>query len=508
MVFIPNRAGVSNAAQCIRLSKTCQYPDPPTTGPTGHPELDDRLRQMEQQLNETRASLSQTQAAITPATSLLSSSIQGPSQSFPQSFFLDVDLFTPLKMSHLAYSEQPSIQQIATSHIGTDHMALCESYFSTTQGTHGWLPMLSRKRLMNELRNNSTEVDSCQALLLLCMKLCSGSDDQPRESTCTSSNSCYGLRALHAIYPAAYLTIARAARLGALMGLYDRNNPQQLFERPETWTLREEQRRTWWAIFILDRFLSIETSGLPLSAPEPCPDELLPVNDEDWDEGKIVPSEPLYTQSFSYVTTVGMFARTCQAAHILGKVIRHKEARKLSQDVSSTLREAKSLHCALESLYVGIQESGLDGSSWQGIENSRFAGLALCFSARFLLYNQYGCNEIKGIVEREPIALETEMQSISLEGITFLTYFVARLAHMYRFQCPLFAQCYYYAATECAWFIKEDHEPAMLESLRYLVDDLERLGEQWAVGAEYIALLEQGGVLKLLDTGMDASNTA
>jgi hypothetical protein len=56
----------------------------------------------------------------------------------------------------------------------------------------------------------------------------------------------------HAIYPAAYLTIGRAARLATLMGWHDRT-AQQLFSHPETLTHREEQRRTWWAMFILDR---------------------------------------------------------------------------------------------------------------------------------------------------------------------------------------------------------------------------------------------------------------
>ncbi|SCN86734.1 uncharacterized protein FFM5_04002 [Fusarium fujikuroi] len=65
------------------------------------------------------------------------------------------------------------------------------------------------------------------------------------------------------------------------MSWHDRD-AQQLFKFADSWSKREEQRRTWWTIFVLDRFISMDTSGLPFSAPEPCPDELLPVNDEDW----------------------------------------------------------------------------------------------------------------------------------------------------------------------------------------------------------------------------------
>ncbi|SCO87244.1 uncharacterized protein FRV6_11371 [Fusarium oxysporum] len=65
------------------------------------------------------------------------------------------------------------------------------------------------------------------------------------------------------------------------MSWHDRD-AQQLFKFADSWSKREEQRRTWWTIFVLDRFISMDTSGLPFAAPEPCPDELLPVNDEDW----------------------------------------------------------------------------------------------------------------------------------------------------------------------------------------------------------------------------------
>jgi hypothetical protein len=57
----------------------------------------------------------------------------------------------------------------------------------------------------------------------------------------------------NAIYPAAYLTIGRASRLSSMIGMHSRKNARQLFVDPDTWSLREEQRRTWWAVFVLDR---------------------------------------------------------------------------------------------------------------------------------------------------------------------------------------------------------------------------------------------------------------
>ena len=57
----------------------------------------------------------------------------------------------------------------------------------------------------------------------------------------------------HGVLPTAYMTMSRAARLCALMGINDRSRKSQLFEPAETWTRREAERRTWWGVFIMDR---------------------------------------------------------------------------------------------------------------------------------------------------------------------------------------------------------------------------------------------------------------
>lgn len=58
----------------------------------------------------------------------------------------------------------------------------------------------------------------------------------------------------HGIYPAAYLTIGRAVRLATMIGLQSQIHAKQLFTGADTWTLCEEQRRTWWTVLMLDRY--------------------------------------------------------------------------------------------------------------------------------------------------------------------------------------------------------------------------------------------------------------
>lgn len=388
--------------------------------------------------------------------------------------------------------------------------------------------MISRKRLVFELNAQSPD-DYCLMLLILCIKLCMmDTEHQPKElplyavarSLCSAAESggFVSLRLLqslvllavyelsHAIYPAAFLTLGRAARLGMLMGFHDRKDAQQLFKPAETWTLREEQRRTWWAIFILDRFVNIDSS-LPPATPEPCQSELLPVNDIDWDNGTVVPSEPLYTKSFSSVTNVGSFAQTCQAAHMLSKVMRHTKARASSQDITELFPEAQHLHQALSSLHLSIENSSSDGTQSQTLEPSTFPALALCCSSRLVLYNQYACNEPLGLSTNGPIALETELQKVGLEGIRAIASSTSRLLARDTGACPFVARFLYHAATECAWFIKENHEQIMYDALEDILNELRSMSEHWGLAKEYISLLEQEEVLKLIGQDADVSSS-
>lgn len=195
-----------------------------------------------------------------------------PTQEFPLAFFLDSEDLVPQGVNSFSRSRHLDLHEIIAEYLEDDKTVLCEEYLSTV---HEWIPMVSRKRLFNELSSGSGDADGCLPILLLCMKAFSVRDgnyarDSPpyllARSLCSEAESAgfLSLRLVqslillavyelsHAIYPCAYSTLGRASRLGLLLGLHDRKN-NKLFKGAETWTLREEQRRTWWAIFLLDR---------------------------------------------------------------------------------------------------------------------------------------------------------------------------------------------------------------------------------------------------------------
>jgi hypothetical protein len=154
--------------------------------------------------------------------------------------------------------------------------SVCDTYLCTI---HTWLPIFSRKRLYSKVNDFNAEVDISLALLLLCMKLVSEVVPSGQREAATSSLYCIAkefyfkletsclisLQLLqsailisvyeigHGIYPAAYLSIGNAARLGFMIGLHDKANAAQLFKEADTWSLCEEERRAWWAVILLER---------------------------------------------------------------------------------------------------------------------------------------------------------------------------------------------------------------------------------------------------------------
>lgn len=186
---------------------------------------------------------------------------------------MDRDHLKPLKHNALALDKQSPIHQNALSLLSVNHATIRERYFTTV---HQWFPFISQKRLANTME--SPDSDGCEFLLVLCMQLNVVDLEEPAKDTLlyaaarslcalTETTGIVSLRLLQslvllavfemcqAIHPAAYLSIGRAARLGLLMGLHGPQGKDKLFKPAETWTLDEELRRTWWAVFVLDRYV-------------------------------------------------------------------------------------------------------------------------------------------------------------------------------------------------------------------------------------------------------------
>ncbi len=140
--------------------------------------------------------------------------------------------------------------------------------------------------------------------------------------------------------------------------------------------------------------------------------------------------------------------------------------------------------------------------SSQGVQDGRNqCAMALCCSAQFLLYSEYGCNEINGRPpSRERVALESEAQGVAIRGIELMaTVTVPEMARAVVQTStaaatrpiinPLLEHTMYYAATECACFIKESPVRNMYAALTQIVQGLEEMQSEWQVGGTCCIML-------------------
>lgn len=250
--------------QCVRLGKSCAYPL------KEHPEIMEDKDSLLQKIQHLEYQLEHARAGKIDDLGVFSSPLSAAPAPFPKSVILDAETFTTLPRGVLDVAGETPCKVIDA--IGIDPARFCDSYFA---GPHHWFPFLSRKRI--KLMTTLVESNPSAALLLISMKLLAGTlqpHEEPRTGLYQLTKEFIGsvedsgstslplvqaiiLTAIyelgHAIYPAAYLSISRAVRLSYLLGLHDKHYSTQMFKAPDTWTGCEEERRSWWALIILDR---------------------------------------------------------------------------------------------------------------------------------------------------------------------------------------------------------------------------------------------------------------
>ncbi|KAL4981918.1 hypothetical protein BDW68DRAFT_183027 [Aspergillus falconensis] len=217
-----------------------------------------------------------------------------------------------------------------------------DEFFETI---HPWMPIISKARFYDDyLRDNHHHHKVNVVLLLLAVRLIISNPTQdPRSGLYDWTKQFYqrvegsaapsilvlqanifiALYELgHGLYPNAYMTIGACARYMYVLGIKGTGsrNVSMNPPRPTSMIEVEERRRAWWAVVILDRFVNIAAPTRPFASPEPELDDLLPIDDEDWDSG-IVNASDLCTVGAPSTTRMSRFSLLCQAARVLGKVI-------------------------------------------------------------------------------------------------------------------------------------------------------------------------------------------
>ncbi|KAM5360703.1 hypothetical protein ACJZ2D_013581 [Fusarium nematophilum] len=300
----------------------------------------------------------------------------------------------------------------------------------------------------------------------------------------------------HAIYPAAFLTVGHCARLGHVLGIHDRRNVTPMFPTPMSWTAVEEIRRTWWGVIILDRFVNVGLPDRPFACEDARPEDLLPMEEALWDLGEqaVIPSLAVSSNTDLPATP---FARTCQAAHLLSRVLSHIRQGQTMRSAADYYSEGLQLHSILSSFRLALEQ--LVGNKEPDVLAVYSSALGICFSAFITLCDHHTCADLDD-VSGVGIPEQLRMQHLALQTLHELGAlawdFASRIGLMLEGQdgkgivSPFAAECLYAAATQYQWYIQETGKEELRPAVDAMKYTLKLIGRTWKVGEKYLAALE------------------
>lgn len=172
---------------------------------------------------------------------------------------------------------------------GGSPQRIVTSYY---QSVHQWLPIVCKRKVYERLINPLLPARVDSAFLLLCMSLlassCTGiQDPDVLPEYCAAIRYCMEIQRSglmtpeilqgcillsvyewsHAIYPAADLSMSMCLRYALSLGMGWKVARGEASK--SMWADGEEERRTWWAIYILERFVHLHDLSSSCAANPP-----------------------------------------------------------------------------------------------------------------------------------------------------------------------------------------------------------------------------------------------
>ncbi|KAF5011212.1 hypothetical protein FDECE_2666 [Fusarium decemcellulare] len=164
------------------------------------------------------------------------------------------------------------------------------------------------------------------------------------------------------------------------------------------------------------RYVNLGSKYRPFACKDARPDDFLPIDDKDWDQGELSLVQPLAVSTNTEVQ-VPPFARTCQAAHLLSRVLRHLNDG--DTDPEFRFQEAIQLHRTSQALYSTIlreSEAMVERMSDPTAHLPFSTAIGLCLSTLLSLYDNYACTE-RNQPDQMGSPTFLEMQTTAISGV-------------------------------------------------------------------------------------------
>lgn len=334
-------------------------------------------------------------------------SVQNPEQCIRQGPRADssaIPVWASLNLNTASLS-RPSLDDIVAQEafktLGAvaDVQRTSDGFFSSV---HEMLPFLSKRKFNARLSTIWLNPSAEFIVLALCMQLIV---QLPKDSTENMRSLLYitaksmitfqesagrlsielaQSRLLIAVYelgqglnPAASISISACAATGYALGV-DQKLHAQNFEGSASTIASEEERRLWWSIVIVERYVNLVNKADHFSTKAPGLQALLPMDEDSWEQDETTTVTPLTMSTLSSVE-VGSLARLCQIFYLVGRVLTHIFTP--SSDSQFNLDEGHQLELTFNAYYDVLLE-GLRTS--KGKEYC--AAFGACSSALMSLY--------------------------------------------------------------------------------------------------------------------------
>ncbi|KAH8682267.1 fungal-specific transcription factor domain-containing protein [Xylariales sp. PMI_506] len=442
---------------------------------------------------------------------------QGGPNTFPVASFLDSRMFRGSGLQiPKPTSDVPTdiVQCIGTA---DDFEQTLSDFFGDI---YPWFPIISKKRVT--LGYQWWIAGGDVALLLLAMKLITS---QPQKGYTAAENYLYTaakrqathleglgttslefLQALvllalyeygQGVYPAAYMTTGQCIRYSEYLELSSPSDSNAVLGPLLSWVELEERRRVWWAVYILDKLVSLGSYKRPM-CPEPYPNDLLPTNDKAWELGDTGAAfQRPVSAPFSDVQST--FARLCQAALLAARTLRHHaslERRKATGerfDFGEVASVSEHVHILSKALQTDLTANPANYFSL-------VAARSLNYISILKILSLYASGESLRGVGSEWNEEEMALQLTALDGVKkVVSHLVGFAVDLLTFIAldedvvktpPMVLDPIYLAALTQHSTLKEMGDPVAEASLETMKKCLLRLSGRWRLGKELLDMYE------------------
>ena len=223
-------------------------------------------------------------------------------------------------------------------------------------------------------------------------------------------------------------------------------------------------------------------------------DEILPCDTSSWDRGEPSASIPLFLTSATSIKT-DAFARTCQVAHLMGHIFRHRDDKTLTGPYRFT--SAKQLLATMDSLLgLLVSEHESDPIAFE-------TPYAMALGCKMIFFDIYACTDTNGRIN---CAEETELQALALETYRHVMHDAERLTLRLlavsnttqssgtQTQSPITGHCLYHGALTAVWYHNESGAEEMSNVRDTFLSALEQMNKRWRVAGESTVYMPRLGI--------------